>query len=219
MNAVTPAVIDALNFDAHGLIPAVVQDSRTGSVLMLAYMNKESIQKTLETGETHFWSRKRGGLWHKGQTSGNRQQVESILADCDSDTLLVRVEQSGSACHTGAYSCFYTPLVGFTAGSRSLGEEMGMLSRVIAQRAKEMPEESYTAKLLQAGVDRILKKVGEEAGEVIIAAKNHKRDEIAWEVADLLYHTLVLLEHEGVPPADVATELQKRSTKKVSRTG
>jgi phosphoribosyl-ATP pyrophosphohydrolase/phosphoribosyl-AMP cyclohydrolase len=131
----------------------------------------------------------------------------------------VRVEQTGSACHTGSFSCFASTLEGSAVDSRSLGEELGMLSRVIAQRKEDMPEDSYTARLFLSGLDRILKKIGEESGEVIIAAKNHKKDEIAWEVADLLYHTLVLLEHEGVPPADVAYELQRRSMKKVPRPG
>jgi len=219
MNADSSIKIEELKFDERGLIPAVVQDSRTGCVLMVAYMNKESLGKTLETGETHFWSRQREELWHKGLTSGNRQRLQSIVVDCDSDTLLVRVEQTGSACHTGSYSCFASPLEGSPVDGKSLGEELGMLSRVIAQRRKDMPEDSYTARLFLSGLDRILKKIGEESGEVIVAAKNHRKGDIAWVVADLLYHTLELLEHEGVPPADVAFELRRRSMKKVPRPG
>jgi phosphoribosyl-ATP pyrophosphohydrolase/phosphoribosyl-AMP cyclohydrolase len=206
--------LDQLRFDEQGLIPAVIQDARTGSLLMLAYMNRESLRLTLEKGETHYWSRRRQTLWHKGETSGNIQRVRSIMVDCDADALLVRVEQTGVACHTGEYSCFFTPLAGTGGPVRSLGEVLGSLEAVIQQRGREKPEESYTAQLLQAGTDRILKKVGEEAGEVIIAAKNHKKDEIAWEVADLLYHTLVLLEQEAVPTADVAAELERRSVVK-----
>jgi len=206
--------VDALRFDDRELIPAIVQDARTGSVLMLAYMNRESMRKTLETGETHFWSRRRGEIWHKGETSGNFQRVESIGVDCDADALLVRVEQKGVACHTGEYSCFFSALEGTAQPVQSLGEVLGALSKVIRQRSLEKPEGSYTAKLLQSGTDRILKKIGEEAGEVIIAAKNHKKEEIAWEVADLLYHTLVLLEQEGVLSSEVAAQLESRSGKK-----
>ena len=134
--------------------------------------------------------------------------------DCDADALLVRVVQTGNACHTGNPTCFFTPFGSPEARDLSLGETLGGLAKVIRQRVKEKPEGSYTAKLLEGGTDRILKKVGEEAGEVIIAAKNHKREEISWEVADLLYHTLVLLEAEGVSLSDVAAELKRRSAKK-----
>jgi phosphoribosyl-AMP cyclohydrolase / phosphoribosyl-ATP pyrophosphohydrolase len=210
----TSANIDTLRFDAEGLIPAIVQETRGGKILMLAYMNRESLAKTLETGETHFWSRKRNELWHKGATSGNTQSVTGISVDCDSDSLLVQVEQKGNACHTGEYSCFFNSLEGAEGAKASLGETLGRLAGVIAERAAEGPEGSYTAKLLKSGVDRILKKIGEEAGEVIIAAKNHQKQEIAWEVADLLYHTLVLLEHEGVSGSEIATELENRSKRK-----
>lgn len=207
----TANLIDSLRFDEQGLVPAIVQDAQTGSVLMLAYMNRESIRRTMETGETHFWSRRRRTLWHKGETSGNIQKVRSLRVDCDSDALLVTVDQTGNACHTGEYSCFFTTFGDLATPSVHLGESLAKLSRVIRQRAQEKPEGSYTAKLLQGGTDRILKKIGEEAGEVLIAAKNHRKDEISWEVADLLYHTLVLLEAEGVQLSDVAAELEGRS--------
>jgi phosphoribosyl-ATP pyrophosphohydrolase/phosphoribosyl-AMP cyclohydrolase len=208
----TAATIDGLRFDENGLIPAVVQDAETGSVLTVAYMNRESLKLTMETGETHFWSRRRRELWHKGGTSGHIQKVRSLSVDCDSDALLVRVEQTGVACHTGEYSCFFTPLEGSGEAQQGLGEILGTLARVIRDRATTKPEGSYTAKLLSSGIDRILKKIGEEAGEVIIASKNHKKEEIAWEVADLLYHTLVLLQHEGVSSAEVAKELERRGS-------
>ncbi len=203
---------DDLHFDAQGLLPAIVQDATSGAVLMLGYMNRESLKKTLATGETHFWSRSRGELWHKGGTSGNVQRVLSIRHDCDADALLVRVDQTGAACHTGEYSCFFGAVQEAKEGiaSSSLGEVLGALARVVRQRNLDRPEGSYTTKLLTAGVDKVLKKVGEEAGEVIIAAKNHNPDEINWEVSDLLYHLLVLLEIEGVKLGDVAAILEQR---------
>lgn len=205
--------VEALNFDANGLIPAVVQDVQTGAVLMLAHMNRESLEKTAVTGETHFWSRSRNSLWHKGGTSGNTQVVRSIVADCDGDALLVRVEQKGVACHTGEYSCFHRALVGGGEAGGGFAEVLGALAGRIAERRREMPEGSYTSKLFREGLDRILKKVGEEAGEIIIAAKNHNRAEIAWEVADLLYHLLVMLEHEQVPVGEIGAELGRRARK------
>ncbi len=205
------AAVGRLNFDAQGLIPVVVQDHRTGEVLTLAYMNRESFQKTLETGETHFWSRSRKQLWHKGETSGNRQIVKRIALDCDSDALLVEVEQIGNACHTGEHSCFYTQVVGDETGVAGFTAVVQHLARVIHERKQRMPEGSYTAKLLREGPDRILKKVGEEAAEVVIAAKNHSKPEMAWEVSDLLYHLLVLLEAEDIPLSSIANELHRRS--------
>ncbi len=202
--------MENLRFDERGLIPAVVQDAESGTVLMLAYMSRESLSLTLETGQTHFWSRSRNTLWHKGETSGNVQTVRSIRYDCDADALLVKVDQKGQACHTGEYSCFYSSLGEVGAGAAGFGEVIGNLSRVIHRRNLERPEDSYTVKMLDGGIDRILKKVGEEAGEVIIAAKNHRPEEISWEVADLLYHILVMLESEGVPLSLIAGELEKR---------
>jgi phosphoribosyl-AMP cyclohydrolase / phosphoribosyl-ATP pyrophosphohydrolase len=220
--------LDQVRFDERGLIPAIVQDAESGEVLMLAYMNGESLNRTLETGETHFWSRSRQELWHKGKTSGNTQAVVAMRLDCDGDALLLRVLQKGVACHTGQYSCFYRSIespmpsdgqesesssVQRDADAGSLGEVLGGLARRIHERNVDRPESSYTAKLLNGGIDRILKKIGEESGEVIIAAKNHKREEILWESADLLYHLMVMWEAEGVHPADIARELAGRGRK------
>ena len=202
--------IENLRFDERGLIPAIVQDAETGTVLMLAYMNRESLALTLETGQTHFWSRSRNSIWHKGENSGNVQNVISVKYDCDADTLLINVAQKGEACHTGHFSCFFSSLGEQAEVAAGFGETIGSLARVIHRRNVERPENSYTVKLLEGGIDRILKKVGEEAGEVIIAAKNHRPEEISWEVADLLYHTLVMLEAEGVSLSMVARELEKR---------
>lgn len=201
-----------LTFDTAGLIPAIIQDADSGEVLMLAYMNRESLEKTAEKGETYFWSRSRQALWHKGGTSGHIQKVKSVAADCDGDALLVKVEQVGNACHTGERSCFFQDM---TPGGKPpvLGEVLGSLSRVIHDRNEKRPSGSYTTRLLEGGIDKILKKVGEESGEVIIAAKNHSRAEIRWEVADLLYHLLVMLEHEGVTMAEVGVELEGRFVK------
>ena len=204
--------MDKVRFDERGLVPAVVQDALSGEVLMLAYMNRDSLEKTVTTGETHFWSRSRNELWHKGATSGHIQKVVGMSLDCDGDSILVRVLQTGVACHTGAYSCFFEKLVADGAGDPvgALGEVLGAVARVVHQRNVERPEGSYTTKLLTGGLDRVLKKVGEEAGEVIIAAKNHDRAEITWEVADLLYHLLVMMEIEGVSLADIAGKLGER---------
>lgn len=202
-----------VKFDRDGLVPAVIQDATSGEVLMVAYMNRESLAKTVETGETHFWSRSRQELWRKGATSGHTQSVRRISVDCDGDALLVLVDQVGAACHTGNRSCFFRDLSGAEGvedAEVGFAEVIGELARVIHDRKEKMPEGSYTTTLFATGVDRILKKVGEEAGEVIIAAKNHSRGEIAWEVSDLLYHLLVLLEQEGVGLGEVAKELSKR---------
>ena len=202
--------LEELRFDEKGLIPAVIQDADSGTVLMLAYMNRESLSLTLETGQTHFWSRSRNSLWHKGETSGHFQKVRNISFDCDADALLIRVDQTGVACHKGTYSCFTSPIDEKEGLASGLGETLGTLARVIHQRNLERPENSYTTKLFVGGIDRILKKVGEEAGEVIIASKNHHPEEISWEVADLLYHLLVMLEAEGVPLSRVAGELGQK---------
>jgi phosphoribosyl-ATP pyrophosphohydrolase/phosphoribosyl-AMP cyclohydrolase len=206
--------LDDVHFDENGLLPAIVQDALTGEVLMLAYMNEESLVKTLDTGETYFWSRSRSELWHKGATSGHVQRVIRIAVDCDGDALLVQVEQEGAACHTGHRSCFYTEATRQPGSTLPLSDTLGRMMRVIHSRFVEMPESSYTTTLFRGGTDRILKKIGEEAGEVIIATKNHKTDEIAWEVSDLVYHLLVLLENEGVPFSAITAELEKRGKPK-----
>ena len=200
--------MNEIKFDQAGLVPAIVQDWRSGQVLMLAYMNREALQKTLESGETWFYSRSRNELWHKGETSGHFQQVRRISYDCDGDALLVQVEQTGVACHTGAASCFFRTL---QAGATPPAEHfLAELERIISQRKVERPEGSYVVKLLEAGVDRILKKVAEEAGEVIIAAKNEDRAELVYETGDLLFHLLVLLARQDVALSEVLAELARR---------
>ena len=205
-----------LQFDTRGLIPAVVQDADTREVLMVAYMNAESVRRTLESGDAWFWSRSRQELWHKGETSGNYQRVVRARTDCDADTVLLEVHPDGPACHTGAMSCFFEEIDEPAAASAepqesaSGAEIVRELADVIAERHATMPEGSYVASLLQQGVDRVAKKVGEEAAETIIAAKNGAHDEIVWEVADLWFHSLVLLEATGVPVEDVFQELARR---------
>jgi phosphoribosyl-AMP cyclohydrolase / phosphoribosyl-ATP pyrophosphohydrolase len=205
--------IDELKFDASGLITAVVQDVATREVLTVAYMNKESLAKSLETRETWFYSRSRQELWHKGATSGNTQKIVEIKYDCDSDALVVLVEPAGPACHTGAVSCFTENLLGKTdTGSTSLADFAVMLEleKTIREREQDMPEGAYTTYLFEKGVDKILKKVGEEAAEVIIAAKNRDPEELKWEAADLLYHLMVLLQEQKLPLKDVLGVLNKR---------
>ena len=207
----TPQAIDpaALTYDDRGLLPVVVQDVLSGAVLMLAYANREAVEKTLETGQAHFFSRSRQELWHKGATSGNTQAVVEVLQDCDRDALLVRALPAGPACHLYTRSCFEP---------NAAEVELGWLGRVLAERASAPPEESYTARMLEQGVDRIARKVAEEAGETVIAGVRadaepesaERRGDLAAEVADLVYHLLVLLQATGVELADVAAELGRR---------
>ncbi|MCM3043553.1 bifunctional phosphoribosyl-AMP cyclohydrolase/phosphoribosyl-ATP diphosphatase HisIE [Bacillus altitudinis] len=199
-----------LIFNDAGLIPAIVQDAQSKEVLTLAYMNQESYEKTLETGETWFFSRSRNELWHKGATSGHTQRVTSIRYDCDQDALLVLVTPRGPACHTGSYSCFSEDGVKQPRGEQDRFAILNELEQVIAKRQMEMPEGAYTTYLFEKGVDKILKKVGEEASEVIIAAKNRDQEELKWETADLLYHLLVLLREQQLPLDDVLKVLKKR---------
>jgi phosphoribosyl-ATP pyrophosphohydrolase/phosphoribosyl-AMP cyclohydrolase len=194
-------------FDRDGLVPCIVQDWKTGEVLTLAYMNREALQRTLESRQTHFWSRSRNELWHKGETSGNVQELRSLRYDCDADALLVLVEPAGPACHTGERTCFYR-----TVGEpvTATHEALAALSRTLAQRAEEMPEGSYTAELLQAGVDRIGDKVREEAEEVVRAAREESDERVRSEAADVLYHLGVLLEARNLELADALEELTAR---------
>lgn len=235
--------LEMIQFDDQGLVPAVVQDSTTGEVLMVAYMNAESVARTLQTGETWFWSRSRGELWNKGATSGNRQRVVELRLDCDGDAVIVRVEPEGPACHTGERSCFFRPLAGAppqpradaqktanagivaapggrkAPGALSLVDvssmEFGLafndLHRTIRRREAERPEGSYTTYLFESGLDKILKKVGEEATETVIAAKNGSGRELVSELSDLLYHLLVLMVERGVGLEDVGAELAARA--------
>jgi phosphoribosyl-AMP cyclohydrolase / phosphoribosyl-ATP pyrophosphohydrolase len=200
-----------IRFDEKGLVPAIVQDAQSKEVLMLAYMNKESLQKSLETGETWFYSRSRQELWHKGATSGHTQRIVDMRYDCDSDALLVLVEPAGPACHTGSYSCFSHSIDGEAReASPHRFAIINKLEEIIAKRDAERPEGAYTTYLLEKGIDKILKKVGEEAAEVIIAAKNRSHDELKWEVADLLYHLLVLLREQKLPLDAVLEVLAER---------
>ena len=208
---------DEIRFDEHGLVAAVVQDVQTSEVLTLAYMNEESLRRTIETGETWFWSRSRAQLWHKGETSGNTQRVVSVTVDCDGDALRILVLPNGPACHTGEVSCFHN-LIHETSNTieqrrdESIGDVLNELHSVIESRKRVLPEGSYTAYLFKQGLDKILKKLGEESSETIIAAKNEDRDALVRESCDLLYHLLVLLAEREVSLAEVRDELSRRSS-------
>ena len=200
-----------LNLNEQGLIPAIAQDEKTGDVLTLAYMNPESLKRTLESGEAWFYSRSRQELWHKGATSGNYIKVKKVLVDCENNSLLLKSAPTGPACHTGKPNCYFQELKKGEAEFESKpGNMMEELFGVIESRKREKPEGSYVAKLLKEGTDRIGKKVIEEAGEAVIAAKNGVRDEVVHEVADLWFHSLVLLSHAGLTPKDIWQELEKR---------
>nr|WP_251036052.1 bifunctional phosphoribosyl-AMP cyclohydrolase/phosphoribosyl-ATP diphosphatase HisIE [Paenibacillus sp. ISL-20] len=213
-------VSEHIRWDASGLVPAIVQDAQSKQVLMMAYMNRESLRLTLESGETWFWSRSREELWHKGATSGNVQTVVSMTYDCDGDTLLLLVDPKGPACHTGQTTCFYNEITvqgqkSGTANNRAAAESrrftvLAELEEVIAQREVERPEGAYTTYLFDKGVDKILKKVGEEASETIIAAKNKDNAELKLEISDLIYHLLVLLQERKLPLDEIMDELSRR---------
>ena len=199
--------IDSIRFDEKGLIPAVVQDYYSKQVLTLAYMNRESLEITMREGKTCFYSRSRGELWRKGETSGNYQQVVSITADCDQDALVIEVIKDGPACHTGEESCFFQSVY--------QSEEVGAFSyedlyRMLEDRKKNPREGSYTTYLFEKGKDKILKKIGEESTEVIIGAAKNDRSETLYEIADLAYHVMVLMVEEGIPMKELARELAGR---------
>jgi len=221
--------IEKINFkyNEQGLIPAVVQDYQTKEVLMVAYVNEESLNMSLKLGETVFYSRSRQELWHKGETSGNTQEIKEIFYDCDQDTILFMVDPAGPACHTGRNSCFYRKIdevdeAEFEKTPKKEQEEenteiefetekvVDFLYNLILSRKKEMPEGSYTTYLFEEGIDKILKKVGEESAEVIIAAKNEPDEELIYESADLVYHMLVLLAERQITPDRIRKELKKR---------
>lgn len=241
-------IIGQIKWDSQGLAPAIVQDLISKDVLMLAYVNRDSLQRTVETGETWFWSRSRAELWHKGATSGNIQKVKVIKYDCDADTLLIGVIPEGPACHTGEYTCFNRqitveggafanvensaagnaastaepsfPLNHVSNNGEPLPDRFAALSRletVIAKRDMERPEGAYTTYLLEKGIDKILKKVGEEATEVIIAAKNRDNDELRYEISDLIFHTMVLMRDAKLPLDDVMRELDSRHIQKETK--
>lgn len=201
-------------FNKDGLIPVIVQDHQTREVLMMAYMNITSLKQTLRTGETTFYSRSRKTLWHKGATSGNKQRVKEIRIDCDQDTLLVRVDPKGPACHTGAVSCFFRSLKNGRMKKiqppKAMADILDQVYAVILDRKKRKPKGSYVASLMKSGRDKILKKIGEEASEVIISATQKKKSDIVWEVADLWFHTLVMMGYHGISPEEIYRELGQR---------
>ena len=206
-----------VKFDKNGLVPAIVQDARTHQVLTLAYMNRESLLRTMETGESWFWSRSRNELWHKGETSGHTQRVMSIVPDCDGDAIALQVVPKGPACHLGNQSCFHDPTSEpvvehsrTTMEGSSIGETLDDLYSIVESRRLTRPEGSYTTYLFERGLDKILKKLGEEATETIIAAKNDEHEPLVREVADLIYHLLVMMVDRKVTLEDVSQELSGR---------
>lgn len=207
-------ILDTIKFDDNGLVPAVLQDAKTGQVLMVAYMNRESLEKTISSGKAVFYSRSRQKLWLKGETSGNYMNVEALRVDCDMDCLLLKVTPDGPACHTGKTSCFYREL----DADRFIENEERDNKAVVLQevyetildRKKNHKEGSYTNYLFEKGLDKILKKVGEEATEVIIGAKNAGNEEVRYEIADLLYHLMVLMAEKQLTWDEVFHELEKR---------
>ncbi|WP_298614902.1 bifunctional phosphoribosyl-AMP cyclohydrolase/phosphoribosyl-ATP diphosphatase HisIE [uncultured Thermosynechococcus sp.] len=203
--------LDAIRYDERGLVPAIVQDYLDGTVLMLAWMNRESLQKTLETGRTWFWSRSRQALWPKGETSGHVQRVKSIRYDCDSDAILLSVEQVGNvACHTGERSCFHRHGTNGEWIESPPADTLSQIYEVVCQRRQNPQPDSYTCRLFAEGDNKILKKLGEETAEVVMACKDDDPEAIAREVADLFYHTLVALAHHGVSLRQVYEQLQLR---------
>jgi phosphoribosyl-ATP pyrophosphohydrolase/phosphoribosyl-AMP cyclohydrolase len=215
--------LSQFHFDERGLIPAVVQDWRDGTVLMLGYMNREAIEKTLANRSVHFWSRSRNRLWEKGETSGHRLVPKELFLDCDRDTLLVKAEPVGPTCHTGERACFFTRVRpdGTTGGDKTTEAWGGLLDRLsetILERKRHPRSGSYVSTLFEGGRDRILKKVVEEAGEVLLACKGDKREAVIYEVADLLFHTLVVLGEQEIPLQEVLQELAGRMGKSGLRT-
>lgn len=202
-----------LKYNLQGLIPAIVQDAASKQVLMLAYMNEESLQKTIATSTTWFYSRSRQELWNKGATSGNIQHVKSISYDCDGDTLLIQVTPEGPACHTGAQTCFFQDLIPTDAALEQQNDIIQELVTTIRERKTNPLEGSYTNYLLEKGIDKVLKKVGEEAAEVIIASKNVDKSELIYELSDLVYHSLVLMEIREVTLDEIRKELERRHRK------
>lgn len=200
-------IIEEIKFDDRGLVPAIVQDVKTKKVLMLAYMNKESIRKTLEEKQVCYYSRSRKELWIKGATSGNTQKLQGFYYDCDKDSILLVVEQTGAACHTGEISCFFNEVI------PAENEEIDVLKELyslLRERKRNPKEGSYTNYLFDKGLDKILKKVGEETSEVIIGAKNKNKEELVYEISDSVYHLLVLMVNENISIKDIKDELSQR---------
>src|SRR4030066_1879314 len=210
--------INQIRFNSNGLVPAIIQDSKTLAVLMMAYMNDQALRATIKTGISHFWSRSRRKLWQKGETSGNIQRVKKILYDCDADTLLLLVEQTGVACHTGSPSCFFRELYERVDSSKTregldktnLAGILSTVYDVIVERRDAPSDTSYVSSLYSSGLDKILKKISEESGELIISSKNNNRDEIVYEAADLWFHSLVLLGYHGPSPQVGGGGFEKR---------
>jgi phosphoribosyl-ATP pyrophosphohydrolase/phosphoribosyl-AMP cyclohydrolase len=213
----------SIKFNEQGLIPAIIQDASSNEVLMMAYMNHQSLDMTLKTGITHFWSRTRQQIWQKGETSGNIQQVQELYIDCDRDTLLIKVNQIRGACHTGHKSCFYKKIEPNSGDIYEFGDKvfdpekvysnesiLQEVYNVILDRRNNPKEGSYTNYLFNKGIDKILKKIGEESAEVIIAAKNRSQDQVVYEMADLLYHQMVTLVEQGITLDRVFDELKSR---------
>ena len=206
--------IEQIKFDQNGLVPVIVQDASSGQVLMLAYANSEAIQKTIDTGNSHFWSRSREKLWMKGEESGNVQEIVEIYYDCDIDTILYLVNQSGVACHTGERTCFYrnldgdkqAPIFGASDSAKTLDE----VYEVIIDRKVNPKDGSYVSGLFEKGLNKILKKIGEEGGETIMAAKDEDKKEIIYETADLWFHSMIALAYFGITPDDIYEELGRR---------
>lgn len=210
-----PATAETLKFDGQGLLPAIIQDWLDGTVLMLGYMNQEALAKTLGTKRVHFWSRSRNRLWEKGETSGHTLQVKELFVDCDQDAILVRAQPVGPTCHTGERACFFFKLdeqgnSGAEASPEAWGGILEGVLRTIRERRSHPQAGSYTSKLFEGGHDKILKKVAEEAGEVLLASKGGKKEEIVYEVADLLFHTLMVLGYHEITLQEVWQELGKR---------
>jgi len=199
-----------LKFDEQGLIPAIVQDINTKKVLMLAYMNDESLRKTMGTETTWFYSRSRQELWNKGATSGHVQLVKRVSYDCDGDALLIEVEQQGAACHTGNYSCFYREILNRVNEDEDISNILTRLAETIRDRKHNPREGSYTNYLFEKGIDKILKKIGEESAEIIIAAKNPSQEDLVYEMCDFVYHLMVLMEIRDISTEDIRRELTKR---------
>jgi len=212
-----------IKFNKQGLLPTIIQDAKSNEILMMAYMNRQSLEKTLETGITHFWSRSRQRLWQKGESSGNIQEVQEMYIDCDKDALLIKVNQKGVACHTGHKSCFYRPIIrdkvdevrieGIESKVSDMKNKSLVLQKVyqtIVDRKENPKQGSYTNYLFDKGIDKMLKKVGEESAEVIIAAKNAVEGELVYEIADLLYHLMVVMAEQNIPLDKIYDEMERR---------
>ncbi len=206
--------LEQIKFNESGLVPVIVQDMRSGQVLMLAYANKDAIQKTIDSGKSHFWSRSREKLWMKGEESGNVQDIKEVYYDCDMDTMLYLVEQTGVACHTGERTCFYRSLDGNKEApsfeSSNSSKTLDEVYEVILDRKLNPKDGSYVSGLFEKGLDKILKKIGEEAGETIIGAKNEDKKEVIYETADLWFHSMIVLSYFGITPNDIYEELGRR---------